>query len=60
MANARVLLLGGSGLVGSCARDRWASDLTLDAPTHAELDVLDDAALADRAPTGALTFRLTS
>ena len=25
MAQAHVLLLGGSGLVGSCARDRWAS-----------------------------------
>ncbi len=40
-----VVVLGGSGLVGSRVLDLWAGDLELIAPTHAELDVLDDEAL---------------
>jgi dTDP-4-dehydrorhamnose reductase len=41
-----VLLLGGSGLVGSGARERWAEALRVDAPSHTQLDVLDGDALA--------------
>jgi dTDP-4-dehydrorhamnose reductase len=40
-----VLLLGGSGLVGSSARRAWSEAFRLHAPTHAQLDVLDDNAL---------------
>jgi dTDP-4-dehydrorhamnose reductase len=42
-----VIVLGGSGLVGSRIRALWADSLELQAPTHAALDVLDHAALAD-------------
>lgn len=40
------LLLGGSGLLGSALRARRPADVTLSAPTHAELDVTDEPALA--------------
>jgi dTDP-4-dehydrorhamnose reductase len=40
------LLLGGSGLVGTCVRQRWSDQLDFEAPTHAQIDVLDDTALA--------------
>jgi dTDP-4-dehydrorhamnose reductase len=40
-----VVVLGGSGLVGSRVVDLWADDAELIAPTHAELDILDDHAL---------------
>lgn len=41
----RIVLLGGSGLVGSRLRELWSTDTDLVAPAHAELDVLDRAAL---------------
>jgi dTDP-4-dehydrorhamnose reductase len=43
-----VLILGGSGLVGSGVRRRWEGALALDfdAPGHAELDVLDAEAMS--------------
>ncbi|MCA1645351.1 MAG: NAD(P)-dependent oxidoreductase [Chloroflexi bacterium] len=41
-----VVVLGGSGLVGSRLLELWADEFELSAPTHAQLDVLDDAALA--------------
>src|SRR5229473_2888942 len=44
-ARTSVVVLGGSGLVGSRVLDLWADDVELSAPTHAELDVLDDADL---------------
>jgi dTDP-4-dehydrorhamnose reductase len=37
----RVVVLGGSGLVGSTVRQLWRGELDVVAPTHAELDVLD-------------------
>jgi dTDP-4-dehydrorhamnose reductase len=37
-----VLVLGGSGLVGSTFIERWRDRFTLLAPSHAELDVLDE------------------
>ena len=40
-----ILLFGGSGLVGSRLRELWSADTDIVAPTHAELDVLDGAAL---------------
>ena len=40
-----MLVLGGSGLVGSRVVECWADEFDVGAPTHAELDVLDDAAL---------------
>jgi dTDP-4-dehydrorhamnose reductase len=40
-----LVVLGGSGLVGSRVLDLWADDVELSAPTHADLDVLDDVAL---------------
>jgi len=40
------VVLGGSGLVGSRVLELCADDLELIAPTHAQLDVLDDDALA--------------
>jgi dTDP-4-dehydrorhamnose reductase len=43
--SAPVIVLGGSGLVGSRLRQLWASELDIVAPRHAELDVLDSAAL---------------
>lgn len=39
-----ILLLGGTGLVGSTLRRTWADEVV--APGHAELDVLDETALA--------------
>ena len=41
----RVLLTGGSGQLGTEIRARWAGD-TIWAPAHADLDILDAAALA--------------
>jgi dTDP-4-dehydrorhamnose reductase len=52
-----VLVLGGSGLVGACVRQRWAETpgdsaqlsaepLHVEAPSHAELNVLDERVLA--------------
>jgi dTDP-4-dehydrorhamnose reductase len=46
VSGPRVLVLGGAGLVGSRFRELAGAELELDAPTRAELDVLDDAALA--------------
>ncbi|MBV9577960.1 MAG: NAD(P)-dependent oxidoreductase, partial [Chloroflexi bacterium] len=40
-----VVVLGGSGLVGSCLVERWAGRAEIAAPSHAELDVLDARAL---------------
>ena len=40
-----ILLLGGSGLVGSRLHQLWSADAEVVAPTHAELDVLDPRAL---------------
>lgn len=45
VARPEVLLLGGSGLVGSVARRAWSETTRLHAPTHLQLDVLDDRAL---------------
>ena len=42
----RVVVLGGSGLVGSRVLGLWDADLDVLAPTHAELDVLDADAVA--------------
>lgn len=42
----KILLLGGSGLLGSALRARCPADVTLVAPPHAALDVTDEAALA--------------
>ncbi len=51
-----VVVLGGSGLVGSSVRELWADDVDLIVPSHAELNVLDDDALASfLAETGAQT-----
>ena len=41
-----VVVLGGSGLVGSRVVELWADELEVIAPTHAQLDVLDADALA--------------
>lgn len=41
-----VVALGGSGLVGSRVTELWADAFEVIAPTHAELDVLDNRALA--------------
>jgi dTDP-4-dehydrorhamnose reductase len=41
-----VIVLGGSGLVGSRLVELWADRFALSAPTHAQLDVLDHKALA--------------
>jgi dTDP-4-dehydrorhamnose reductase len=46
MSRASILLLGGSGLVGSCLVERWAEQAELEAPSHSELDVLDARALS--------------
>jgi dTDP-4-dehydrorhamnose reductase len=42
----RVVVLGGTGLVGTRFRELAAERLDLEAPTRSQLDVLDDAALA--------------
>ena len=39
------MVLGGSGLVGSRVLELWADDVELIAPTHLQLDILDDQAL---------------
>jgi len=41
-----VIILGGSGLVGSCLVEGWAARADVVAPAHAELDVLDPSALS--------------
>jgi len=41
-----VIVLGGSGLVGSRLVELWSRDLEVIAPSHADLDVLDSDALA--------------
>jgi dTDP-4-dehydrorhamnose reductase len=41
-----IIVLGGSGLVGSCLVDCWATRTEVVAPAHAELDVLNPRALA--------------
>ncbi|MGI9147926.1 MAG: SDR family oxidoreductase [Chloroflexota bacterium] len=48
MSQNAVVVLGGSGLVGSRVLELWAEQagLTLIAPTHADLDVLDADALS--------------
>jgi dTDP-4-dehydrorhamnose reductase len=46
-----VLLLGGSGLVGSTLLRAWADELVVDAPSHADLDVLDDDRLTRHVAT---------
>jgi dTDP-4-dehydrorhamnose reductase len=45
LPESTVLLLGGSGLVGSTVSQRWSGSLRLEAPTHAQLDLLNDEAL---------------
>jgi dTDP-4-dehydrorhamnose reductase len=45
MSQSRMVVLGGSGLVGACLVERWASRAEIVAPSHAELDVLDPRAL---------------
>lgn len=40
-----ILILGGSGLVGSRLHELWSADTDVISPSHAELDVLDPAAL---------------
>jgi dTDP-4-dehydrorhamnose reductase len=45
LGRSRVLVLGGSGLVGSGVRQRWSGAVDVEAPGHAELDVLDQRAL---------------
>jgi dTDP-4-dehydrorhamnose reductase len=42
-----VLVLGGSGLVGARLVELWAGRVDVRAPSHGELDVLDDAALSE-------------
>jgi dTDP-4-dehydrorhamnose reductase len=42
---AAVVVLGGSGLVGSRVCELWSPDVELIVPSHAELDVLDSKAL---------------
>jgi dTDP-4-dehydrorhamnose reductase len=44
---AAVVVLGGSGLVGSRLLELWRDRFELQAPTHAELDALDPTALAE-------------
>jgi dTDP-4-dehydrorhamnose reductase len=45
VAATEVLVLGGSGLVGSGVQRRWAGRSVLVAPSHAQLDVLDARAV---------------
>lgn len=45
MARQKLLVLGGSGLVGSSLLELWAETYELTAPAHLELDVLDQHAL---------------
>jgi len=46
MGDASILVLGGSGLVGTCLVQRWTEWADIVAPSHADLDVLDGHALA--------------
>ena len=46
LTRMRVLVLGGSGLVGSRACQLWGGDAEVVAPSHGELDVLDTPALS--------------
>jgi dTDP-4-dehydrorhamnose reductase len=43
----RVVVLGGSGFVGTRVRELWSSSIDVIAPSHAELDVLNATALRD-------------
>jgi dTDP-4-dehydrorhamnose reductase len=45
VTSGSIVVLGGSGLVGSRVLERWNDDHAVVAPTHAELDVLDQPAL---------------
>jgi len=45
LSQSSFVVLGGSGLVGACLVERWASRAEVAAPSHAELDVLDTRAL---------------
>ena len=36
-----IVVLGGSGLVGSCLVEGWTTRAEVVAPTHTDLDVLD-------------------
>jgi dTDP-4-dehydrorhamnose reductase len=45
VARTAIVILGGSGFVGTRVRERWVDDVELIAPTHAELDVLDTEGL---------------
>ena len=45
MAGTSILVLGGSGFVGSRVRERWVDDFELIAPPRAELDLFYPAAL---------------
>jgi dTDP-4-dehydrorhamnose reductase len=45
--NDAVVVLGGSGFVGSRLRQLWPGTGAIEAPSHARLDVLDPVALAD-------------
>jgi dTDP-4-dehydrorhamnose reductase len=45
VSQPRVVVLGGSGLVGSSLVERWADRAEILAPSHTELDVLDPRAL---------------
>jgi dTDP-4-dehydrorhamnose reductase len=45
MSTPAVIVLGGSGLVGSRLYELWSDNAEVIAPPHAELDVLDPAAL---------------
>src|SRR5262249_19152791 len=44
-ARSSMLVLGGSGLVGSSVVRLWDDSVELDVPTHTQLDVLDGEAL---------------
>ena len=56
----RVVVIGGSGLVGSRVVEMWRNEFELIAPSHAELDVLDARAvqrlLGDTRPTAVLNL----
>ncbi|HEY1295528.1 MAG TPA: NAD(P)-dependent oxidoreductase [Chloroflexota bacterium] len=45
MGRSSILVLGGSGLVGTCLVRRWTEWAEIVAPSHAEVDVLDAGAL---------------
>jgi dTDP-4-dehydrorhamnose reductase len=57
MAAQSVIVLGGSGLVGSRLCELWSASADIVAPRHAELDVLDPSALdafISNAPAGSV------